>query len=129
MITLLDGRQIAIETIYFNPADYSFTSSAGENLTDLIRIADKDKFSGFDRSKWFTIVSNRKNGLPDNATAGSTSILGNFVEQITTDPLAAPLDALNTGINKLFTAPGFIKAGLIVGAILVVYVIVKTKTK
>jgi hypothetical protein len=45
-------------------------------------------------------LSNARRGTTNADYAGSTSTLGNLWTQLTTDPLAAPLDAANTQISR-----------------------------
>lgn len=92
IINLLDGRQIPAAGISLNTSNQRFyLNETGEDITRLIRIMDKRTFAGFDAS-----LSNElfyQETHPDAPEVGSTSVTGNFVHQILTDPLAAPADA------------------------------------
>lgn len=119
-ITLLDGRIVDTANIFFDDSDYSFKlGGTAENITTLIRASDKQTFPGFDQTKYNDIVYVQHyfqlHGTypPD---IGSTSVWANFVQQIATNPLQAPLDSLNAGISQITGADAFKKiliAGLI----------------
>lgn len=112
-ITLLDGRIVDTANIFFDDTDYSFKlGGTAENITTLIRAQDKQTFPGFDQSKYNDIVYVQKyfrqHGTypPD---VGSTSIWANFVDQIATNPLQAPLDSLNAGLSNVTGSDAFKK--------------------
>lgn len=95
-LTLLNGSQVDEQDLVFNEKDYNvFDAFTGENYTNLIRQSDKVRiFPGFDRAKdnERSFVENyvRQNGKQPLPT-GSTSIAYNFWQQVTTDPLKAPI--------------------------------------
>lgn len=97
-ITLISGRVVDSDVVEFDPATHTFTLN-GADITDDIRRNDKRKFVGFsdeqENLRWF------KKNNPNAPETGSTSTLGLFWDQITTDPLDAPLDALDAGVNKI----------------------------
>lgn len=97
-ITLISGRVVDTEVIEFDPATHLFTLN-GQDITDDIKRNDKRKFVGFsdeaENLRWF------KKNNPNAPDTSSTSTLGLFWDQITTDPLDAPLDALDAGVNKI----------------------------
>ena len=100
-IALLDGRRIDVGAISFNESSYQFFFRS-ENITNLIRRADKNNFfPEFDPNKDNARLST---GNPNSEL--STSTLGFFTEQILTEPLNAPLDALDNGVKKIFDSPG-----------------------
>jgi len=112
IISLLDGTQADTADITFNSADYSFTlNTTGEDLTNLIRVPDKiANWPDFDVTTWNNMVYNQiyaqSHGGQSAPAVGSTSTLINFADLITTDPLGAPLSALNTGIGQIFSSSG-----------------------
>lgn len=120
IITLLDGRQVDASNIFFDDSDYSFKlGGTAEDLTTLIKQADKKTFSGFDVSVYNDIVYAQHYFAQHGSwppSVGSTSVWVNFVQQITTDPFAAPLDSLSSAISSAVDSDGFKKI-LIVGFI------------
>jgi len=130
-ITLLDGRMIESETLAFDPETYHFTLSA-EDVTDLIRRADKLAIipyfdADIENNRIFAENWARTHGGQQPAPIGSTSTWSNFWQQITTDPLAAPLETLNRGLNQLFTAPAAVKLALLAGVGLVVWLALRRR--
>lgn len=125
---LLDGRTIQKSDVFFDAANYRFQlSPSGEDITTLLKQADKRLFNGFDVVKYNEIVYAqhyyKQHGTWPNAT-GSTSIFTNFVNQLATEPLAAPLAALDAGVKQLFDSAGFktiaIGATILIVALLVI---------
>ena len=133
IITLLDGRTEDTGNVFFDPATYVFKDIAsGEDLSNLIRFADKSNFPGWDAAKQLAFTSNNSQGIantPENTlTPGETpGTLSNFWTQLTTDPLAAPLDSLNKGIDKLVQAPAILKVG--VAAVVVIGIVLILRSK
>ncbi len=126
-ITLLDGRTEDTNNILFDVNTYHFHDGAtGEDLTAQIKFQDKLTFTGFDGPTWLTMVSdiNRFGSVQPTLDTGLWS---NFFHQLSTDALGAPLDALNKGVNRVFSAPATLKIGLAVLVIVVIYVVVKRK--
>lgn len=97
-ITLISGRVVDTDNIAFDVPTHLFTLD-GQDITDDIKRNDKRKFVGFsdeqENLRWF------KKNNPNAPETGSTSTLGLFWDQITTDPLDAPLDALDSGIQNI----------------------------
>ena len=133
-ITLLDSRVIDIAAINFDPSDYSFTvwyadGNGKENITTLIRRADKLRFADFDGDFYNNLLYVQKyqrehNGqLPPDV--GSTSIWANFVEQILTDPLAAPLATLDNLVDQIFSSTGVKTILIVAGGLLILYIVAK----
>jgi hypothetical protein len=81
-------------------ADYSPGSRIYNELTALYGadVADAAAWAAFDddRAALTEIIANARSGTRRTGT----STLGNFWHQITTDPLAAPLDSANNQIGK-----------------------------
>jgi len=112
-------------TIFFHPDTYKFTRDNGEDLTYLISFADKKSFAGFDGARWLTIVSDLKNtGAIQPPLNTSTASI--FWEQLTTDPLAAPLESANNAFNEIINSSVAPKIGLLVGAVVVILILVIT---
>lgn len=122
IINLLDGRQINDAEISFAPSNQrAYLTATGEDLTRLIRQADKRTFAGFDQS--LTNELFYKETHPDAPEVGSTSVTRNFFEQIFTDPLAAPADAAAGAVASVKSAvtsqTGMIIAGAVILGLLV----------
>lgn len=112
-ITLLNGRQAWTEEITFDPGNYHFYWGARNlDITDSMTREQKRTFEGFDDETENRRLYADAHGGQDFNT-GDTTIWGNWWDQMTTDPLAAPLDALDTGVFKAFTSPGFIIVAII----------------
>lgn len=125
-ITLLDGTQVDTGNVSFNPVTYDFTlNSDGEDLTNLITVSDKRaNWPNFDITAWNNMVYNQIYAQQNEGAApppvGSTSTLVNFTDQILTDPLAAPLSALNTGLGQIFSTSGvWVLIALGIGGLLI----------
>jgi hypothetical protein len=132
MIQLLDGRQVDGSNVFFDDSNYSFKlGGTGEDITRLIRAVDKQTFSGFDQTVYNEIVyvqgyQRTHNGqLPPNV--GSTSTWANFVNQLVTDPLAAPLDTLDSTVSQIFSSSGVKTLLIAVALILAVVLVAKNK--
>jgi hypothetical protein len=127
-LTLLDSRSVDMSEIYFDPNTYHFSDTAtGEDLTNLIRRADKqDNWPAFDPYTDNQRIFNetRKGGSgPLGDLQTNSGVI--FAEQLLTDPLAAPLDALTKGVKEILANPGF-KTLLVVGVLLFgAYVVLK----
>lgn len=98
-ITLLDGRSVDTANITYNPARFTFiyrTPDGFEDVTNNLRLIDMARFPAFDQ---VSFLQNRSYQARPGPKPGSTSTFVNFWEQITTDPLAAPLE----GAGNLFS--------------------------
>ena len=133
-ITLLDGRVIDIAAINFDPSDYSFSvwyadGNGKENITTLIRRADKMRFAGFDGDFYNNLLYVQKYQREHNGQlppeVGSTSIWGNFVQQILTDPLAAPLETLDNFVDQIFSSKGVLVIVGVSAGLLILYIAAK----
>lgn len=130
MITLLDDRVINPDEVTFNRNIYHFTYR-GEDITNLIRRADKramvDNFDDdIENQRLYVEKYVRENGvLPPEV--GSTSTWAIFFDQLATDPLDAPLDALDTAVEKAFSSSGFRTLAIIGGLLVVVVLVVAVK--
>lgn len=106
-------------------ADYSWGSAnwftlAGEYgytaAEQIAAIADTGNVTALNAA----LSSLRRTGKISTAENGNTSTFGNFVDQISTDPLSAPADALNRQIKNAFTSvfsKPWIVAALIVAGV------------
>ncbi len=118
-VTLLDGRSVDSTELVFHPENYH-VYYAGEDVTNNMRQSDKAAiWSDFDRAvdneRSYAEKYVRENGHAP-PPAGSTSTFVNFWQQITTDPLSAPLETLNATAAKL-TGNTTIKWVLIIAAV------------
>lgn len=103
-IELLDGRMVDSGDLSINRTTYRVTNDdTAEDVTALVKQSDKVKvFWNFDRQRDNERASDDAAAARGEAPVrvGSTSIFGNFVEQIVTDPLAAPLEAADRTIAR-----------------------------
>lgn len=93
-INLINGGTVDSEDLNLNRNTYHvYDAYTGEDLTNEIRQSDKVRvFSNFDRTR------DNERSANENLYAGktpppigSTSTLTNFYQQVTTDPLQAPI--------------------------------------
>ena len=124
-ITLLDGRVVDTDNIFFDDTDYSFKlGGTAEDITTLIKQADKRTFPGFDVAKYNDIVYAqtyfKQHGTwpPD---VGSTSVWVNFVNQLGSGTVLSTAgsywsDAVSNAVSDVVDSDGFKKI-LIVGFI------------
>lgn len=118
IISGISGREYDSEYLTLNPVSYHVTVNGGEDVTNDIRRADKIAlFPGFDVETENRRLSNERAGGYGPVGELSESTGGALLEQLATDPLGAPLDALNKGINQIFTAPGVVKLAIILAAV------------
>ncbi len=127
MITLTDGRQVDESHIVFDRATYHFTINS-EDITNLIKPSDKmSNWNDFDISIDNTRLYNERRGgvgPVDNLNDSTTSIL---TDQLLTDPLGAPLDALDKGVNQIIKSRG-IQIGLVgVAVVLIIVALVERR--
>ena len=102
--TLTDGRQVDSTGIYFDANTYHFWLGS-EDITNKVKRADKisnwAKFDAtVDNERLYAEKYVRENGKQP-PPVGSTSTFKLFVNQITTDPLSAPLEALDKGFKQI----------------------------
>lgn len=129
-MTLLDGRTIDQSEVYFDPDALTWTAGNGEDLTWNLYFRDRQNFADFDVQAWNDKVYQARyaaeHGGQNPAPVGSTSTLANFWDQITTDPLDAPLDSLNDFLKylgkKIADSPAVQKIGVavVIGVVLIV---------
>lgn len=128
---LLDGTSVDSSAIDFDPNSYHF-NIGGNDITELIRRADKRTLvPGFDDDVENKRIFGEKYANDPNVNTGEldTSVAGNFWHQITTDPLGAPLDALDAGVKKLANSSGIQKV-VIIGVVgLIIYAFVITRRR
>lgn len=124
-ITLLNGLEADTEDIRFNPSNYHFYwgDFVSMDITDVVSRADKRSFAGFDDTQENLRLSNIRTGA--NAGLEDESTLSIFGEQIVSDPLAAPLSALDTAAGKLLSSPGIWFTVALVGIALAVWLVIK----
>lgn len=123
-ITLIDGRTVSRDNIRFEPSSQRFylevPGLTSEDITSDVYRADKNTFSGFDVELDNIRLSNERatgvintGEIPGPLNDSTASI---FLQQITTDPLAAPLETLDNTAKQIFGSFG-IQTILIVAAI------------
>ncbi len=119
LITLINGTQLESDTLTFDPDTYHFTVN-GINITDDIRRVDKVALiPDFDVEKENARLFNEKRGGTGPAAPlddSTSSILGH---QLATDPLGAPLAALDKGVSQLVNSKG-LQVTLIAGVVILV---------
>lgn len=107
IITLLDDREIPQAGITLDTTNQRFyVNATGEDITRLIPIGSKRLFAGFDATLYNELLYQEMH--PDAPQVGSTSVTGNFLHQIFTDPLAAPADEaakLTESIHQTIKSP------------------------
>lgn len=118
-VTLLDGRTVDSQDLTFHPENYHVYYN-GEDVTNNMRQSDKaaiwsDFSRATDNERSYAEKYVRENGH-NPPPAGSSSTFVNFWQQITTDPLAAPLETLDTTVSKL-TGNSTIRWVLIIAAV------------
>ncbi len=111
-LTLTNGESVLVDAIDFNATTYLF-KIGNRDITNLIRRADKNYyFPEFD-----PLRDNIRLSTGNATTAQLETSTGRiFLEQITTDPLDAPLDAFDAAVDKVIGSSG-IQTVLIVGFI------------
>lgn len=109
-IRLLSGTSVSSLEIDFNDSTYHFSVN-GEDITNDITRADKKRLvPGFDDTKENRRLSSehpatgRMSGHGTDPLTEST--FGIFAGQIATDPLSAPLAALDKGVSQVFRSSG-----------------------
>lgn len=125
-ITLLNGSTVDTDAIVFDKETYQFYLGS-ENLTNLIRIVDKRRFNGFDDTTEYQRIYNLSH--PDAPQTGPQGIWANFWQQITTDPLDAPVELLQEKVGgALDSTTGKIALALVAIGVLAVLVAFHRKT-
>jgi len=133
-ITLLDGRVIDADAIVFDPSDYSFSvwyadGNGKENITTLIRRADKLRFYGFDGDFYNNLLYVQKYQLAHNGATprelGYSNVWAQFAWQLANEPLKAPLAALDKAVDDLVNSSGITTILVIGGVALVLIILAK----
>lgn len=138
-ITLIDGRTADTDNITFNAGNlasggtpvFSFTDT-GEDLDNLIYQRDMSQFSGWDATAWnywraaHPVIAGT---TPQPITPLNSSVTGNLVNQLITDPLAAPADALAHASSAVTAALAKPTTWLIGGGILLAALLLFTKSE
>lgn len=126
-VTLLDGRILPVQDIRLEPDQWNFTRvSSGERLTYEMRQQDKRQFQDFDVVKSNDEIYKEVN--QEQSNPGSTNVTSLFIQQLATDPLAAPADAVSAvaaRVDSITSSPVFIIVGGLVLAGLVVFVLTR----
>jgi hypothetical protein len=124
-IALLNGQEIDSHSVRLEGDNIHFTNlSTGEDITRLMRVADKKSFPLFDltksNSEIYATDPTTGNLIPAAPTDGTFSI---FTDQMLINPLGAPVEALNTGVSQIFGSSGLQKLVVVavIGAVVVLY--------
>ncbi len=121
ILTTISGRHIESDAVEFDSSTYHFLYNS-EDITDDLFRADKRTFSGFsddiENERKYKEKYARDHGGTSAPVVGSTSTLDIFANQILTDPLAAPVDAIDSAVKKLTNSSG-IKTLAIVGVLII----------
>lgn len=129
-ITGISGKTYAVNKISFDYETYLFTYGDTDiDITNDIYARDKWQLvPDFDMAKEnFRRASANGDYKPGGSQPLDESTASNFVTQITTDPLAAPLESLNNTFDKIVAAPGARKLVLLGFIGLAVYFVLKNK--
>ena len=130
-IRLISGQSADSSQIDFNPSNYHFTLN-GVDITNDIYRADKlrlvEDFS-IERENLRLSSEAPASNTPSGAGLDplTESTLGIFAGQIFTDPLAAPLGALDKGVGQFFGSSGIQTILVIGGLAFVAYMLLKDK--
>jgi hypothetical protein len=121
---LINGAEIPEKDVAFNPATYRFHSvSTGQDWTNLIYRADKLRLvPGFDVERENLRISadtgrggNRGEEKLNESTASA------FLHIVSTDPLGAPIDALDRTVTRVIDSKSAKLAAFAAFALLVIY--------
>lgn len=125
-ITLSDGRTEDVSAINFDTSNYHFYLNS-EDITALISRADKNaNWPNFDPAVDNTRLYNEAKGGTGPVADLPTSTVGIFTDQLLTDPLAAPLSALDSGVREALQSTG-VRIILAVGVVALIAIIVIKK--
>lgn len=107
--TLIDGTVVNSSDVVFTPP-YEFALTDGTDITENMFTKDKLLYDNFDLTAYNNYLYTQKyestHGGSQPPALGSTSTLSNFVTDVTTDPLAAPLNALDSGVKQVIGSTG-----------------------
>lgn len=131
-ITGISGKFYLVNDLDFDADSYHFIyGNYQQDVTNDITRADKMLLvPDLDIDKENRRLSLEKRdgsggtGIAEKLDESTTSIL---VDQLITDPLGAPIEALNNGFDKLVASPGVRKLALLGFLGLVVYFVVRPK--
>ncbi len=121
ILATISGRHLESTAIELDPTTQHFTYSSEDVTNDLFR-SDKATFDGFDvtldNERIYKEKYAKEHGGSSAPVVGSTSTLDIFANQILTDPLAAPIEAVDNAVAKLTNSSG-IKTLAIVGVLII----------
>jgi hypothetical protein len=131
-ITGISGKSYAVNQLSFDKETYLFTYGDAEiDVTNDIYSKDKQLLvPDFDlATENYRRASANGDYKPGGIQPLDESTASIFVSQITTDPLAAPLETLNNTFDKLVAAPG-VRKFVLLGFIAVgIYFVLKQAEK
>lgn len=130
-VSLLDGRTIDAGDVRFDEGSYHFYYN-GVDVTNLLTQNNKAaNFPRFDRARdnlrAYEESYTKRMGTPPPPT-GDTSLMSNFVKQITTDPVAAPLEAFDRAVENVKQSTGIQAIGTIAGIGLLIWLVKAIKS-
>jgi hypothetical protein len=131
-ITGIHDQSFAVNQIAFDPETYLFAyGDSQQNITDEIYSKDKQLLvPDFDlATENYRRASANGDYKPGGIQPLETSTAKILVEQLTTDPLAAPLASLNNTFDKLVAAPGVRKFALLGFLGLAIYFVLREADK
>lgn len=127
-----DGNNYDVKLISFDPDTYHFTYGDSEkDISNVLYSKDKQLLvPNFD----LQLENNRRaseNGdyKPGGVQPLETNTGTILVDQLTTDPLAAPLEALNSGFDKIVANSGVRKIALLGFLALGIYFVLRASDK
>ena len=130
-VSLLDGRTVDAGDIRFDQSSYHFYYNGVDVTNSLTQNVKAANFPKFDRARdnlrAYEESYTARMGKPPPAT-GDTSLMSNFVKQITTDPIAAPLESFDRAVEKVKQSTGIQAVGTIVGIGLIIWLVKSLKS-
>ena len=103
IITFLNGDEVSTSDLTFD-AVTGRVYLGSDDVSDEVRFTDKRRlWPRYDWDAWLRRVSNQNQIARGEKPVqeGSTSLLGNFVSQIVTDPFSAPLESADRLGDKI----------------------------
>lgn len=129
ILTLLSGNQIDSQNVNLDRRTYHVFVQGSDITDDLTHAQKLSLFSDFDVEKENNRIHNeRGSGTKYTLEPLETNTGKIFIDQITTDPLEAPLETLSNTVNKIVGNSGVKKIALIAVVGIVLYLVLRKKT-